>query len=360
MAGQCPEPPAGSLQTAEKARRQALEETLRWGEATVAMCPPSQLIWCIPLMHNAAVLGGLVASVPESAIFPQGAGDAVVDVEQACVDLRMLAEQANLTNAALLKMQRSQSQRHRVLAEALHEFKGETLDNVREMYIRAEPELVAAIRKDDLSAAREILNKLLVAMIYRAAGNVNLIKSFFMELVVTMTRTAVESGARPEELLGANYASISQLSAIDSDEDLAQWLHQNLDHVMESIRRHRAHHRRLIAPLAMKYIQAHIDEDISRDDVARATFLSPAHFSRVLKKELGRDFTDLLNQMRIDRASELLIKTRSKIAEIALDCGFNDQTYFTKIFKKYAGMTPKEYRGKHGYEHPANVLDSKR
>jgi AraC-like DNA-binding protein len=72
--------------------------------------------------------------------------------------------------------------------------------------------------------------------------------------------------------------------------------------------------------------------------------LSPAHFSRFLKQRTGRSFTDLVNQVRVDRACDLLRRTSRSLVQIALDTGFADQSYFTKVFRRYARVTPRQFR----------------
>jgi transcriptional regulator GlxA family with amidase domain len=94
----------------------------------------------------------------------------------------------------------------------------------------------------------------------------------------------------------------------------------------------------------MAFMHENLHRDISRDQVAEVAHLSPAHFSRIFKKEMRESFTDMLNRMRIDQAAELLARTERSLCMVALDCGFKDQSYFTKVFRKYLRTTPREYR----------------
>ena len=333
-----------SSQRGRNACRRAVGEALRWGQPTVEPCPPLRLVWAVPLMHNDALLGGLVAGVSESKVFGRSKGKPGLDVRQACNALQTLAEKANLTNAALLATRRQDYHRERQRAEAIHQLKLIPCTDVRQMYLRDEPDLVAAIRKDERSEARGILNRILSAIAYQSGNRLDLMKSFFMELVVTMCRTAVEAGANPESVFGENFVSISELATIDSQQRLAPWLHDMLERIMDAIRsRHGQSPIRLLSA-AMDFMTAHCTSDITRDQVARAVHVSPSHFSRMMKHHLGRTYTDLLNQMRVNRACELLARTDMPLAAVALDSGFNDQSYFTKVFRRYSHLTPRQYR----------------
>ena len=325
-------------------RKLAIAEALRWGDPEVQAAPGDMLVWAVPLLHNAQLTGGLLAAISEQRLFPGDDGAPAIDTRAACVYLRQLAEDFNLTNAALLEARRHESHRQRQRAEAIHAYKMAEQYDLRAMYQLDEPLLIAAIRRGDGRQARALLNRLLVGLMQRAGDRVDLIKSFFMELVVTLCRAAVEAGGQPEELLGANFASISELAGISSDEELAPWLHEMLERIIAAIQSRRKQAHPAMLSLALQYMAAHAGQTISRNDVARVVSLSPAHFSRFFKKHLGRGFAEVLSEMRIERAAELIARTDKDLKAISLEAGFSDQSYFTKVFHKLRGMTPADYR----------------
>ena len=75
--------------------------------------------------------------------------------------------------------------------------------------------------------------------------------------------------------------------------------------------------------------------------------LSPSYLSQIFKQETGTTINQFIISFRMDMACSLLLKSDRKVADIAQSCGFLDQNYFTKIFKKYTGLTPSDYRGYH-------------
>jgi len=98
---------------------------------------------------------------------------------------------------------------------------------------------------------------------------------------------------------------------------------------------------------ALQFMQEHLHEEISRDQVARMASISPSHFSRLVKQTFGVSFTGLLTQWRVERARGMLLFTEKSLIQVCMDCGFSDQSYFTKVFQRVTGRTPGEYRRLH-------------
>lgn len=328
-------------------RKRAIEEALRWGEPSMLQCPEGYIIWAVPVMHNSMVIGGIVAEKVQVGISRDGGSLSPADTRRAASDLLAMAEKANLTNAALLELKRTAAERESHRAEAIHELKGQNYQSIRDIYLVEEPALIAAIKRGDSPAAREIINRILVGIYFFGRERPTLLKSLILELVVNMSRSAVEAGGDPTELLGVNYSSVSDLAKIDSEEELCAWLVSMLDRMIGAIKSNKQYPSTVLLGEAMKYMQDHLHEEISRDDVAEVACLSPSHFSRVVKSSFGHSFTDLLARMRIDKARELLMRTEKSLIQVCLECGFSDQSYFTKVFQKYAGRTPGEYRRSH-------------
>lgn len=217
-------------------------------------------------------------------------------------------------------------------------------DRIRELYLMQEPMLLAAIQRGDRGEARHIINHILVHIYSAGEERSDLLKGLLLELVVMISRAAVEAGAEQTEVLGLNFRLITELATIEDDEDLAAWLRTTLEHMISTIARQKNFTPPLLVSKAMEFMRTNLHRDISRDEVARHAGISPSHFSRLLKERTGRTFSELLRQCRVDLACDLLRTTEKSLAEIADDCGFCDQSYFTRVFQDVKGVTPKQFR----------------
>lgn len=95
---------------------------------------------------------------------------------------------------------------------------------------------------------------------------------------------------------------------------------------------------------AIVYIDSDLTADLSLSAIANNLNISPGYLSAIFKKETGQTLTDHVNRKRIKNAMLLLETTKLQIQTIAQYCGIIDMQYFTKMFKKYTGTTPKKYR----------------
>ena len=92
------------------------------------------------------------------------------------------------------------------------------------------------------------------------------------------------------------------------------------------------------------YIDFFYSDPITLQDLAERNSVSFPYLSSLFRSETGMTFTDYLNQTRISHAKEMLMHRSYSIQEISVRCGFNDSSYFTRVFKKLTGTSPVKYR----------------
>ena len=102
-------------------------------------------------------------------------------------------------------------------------------------------------------------------------------------------------------------------------------------------------HERIIAAVK-DYVERNYSKKISLEDAAKSVYISPSYLSKLIKVNTGHSFRHLVNMARVAEAVRLLELTDKSLSEIAFTTGFEDHSYFTKVFKKHMQMNPSDYR----------------
>ena len=95
---------------------------------------------------------------------------------------------------------------------------------------------------------------------------------------------------------------------------------------------------------ATDYIQSHYSEDISLDDIARAVYVSANHLSKLFSEANGISVSQYLTEFRLEMARYAIISSDKSISDIAMECGFGSFSSFSRSWKRYYGISPREYK----------------
>ena len=95
---------------------------------------------------------------------------------------------------------------------------------------------------------------------------------------------------------------------------------------------------------AQEYIRHNYRKDLSLEEMSRQMDMSPYYFSKLFKEVTGSNFVEYVTGVRMKRARELLLEGGKSIKQICAEIGYSDPNYFSRIFKRYEGCTPTEFR----------------
>lgn len=343
----------------------------RFGDFYVFFCPFGLVHWAAPVLKEGTLAYGLVAgpvlmSTPDDALIGEilahnGLGQAEIGLLRAKVatviyaaparvqDLgRMLfAVAASLTagETALAERRVIQAQQASI-GQVLQDLKKTDGDGAYPLAL--EKELILKIRLGDKPGAQELLNRLFGYLFFQRGNDLESIKIRLIELVVLLSRGAIEGGADNEVIFGLNYRFLREIESLRSVDEIAAWLAKVMARFTDCVFNLSNVKNKDVIYKAVAYLRGNYMRPISLADAAREVHLSPSYFSRIFKEEMGRNFRAYLNGLRVENSRSLLADESVPLAEVAGMAGFQDQSYFTKVFKRLTGVSPGEYRRTRG------------
>lgn len=194
-------------------------------------------------------------------------------------------------------------------------------------------------RKQAKKALRELLNE-----IFDSKASIETVKACVLELLIVLSRSAVEGGANLDQLTLLNFKGINGLTGCHAKEQVEQWMLESLDTFMDNMLKNRSSLNIRVINKACDYIMENCHKNISLEEVAQTVHLSHFYFSRLFKQEKGCNFVDFITKVRIDRAKIMLQNPDYTIVHIAAEVGYQDASYFCRVFRHATDMTPKQYR----------------
>lgn len=200
--------------------------------------------------------------------------------------------------------------------------------------------------KADREGALSCANEFFDWMLARERKAMDNIEIKVLELVMRLERRAFEAGnMRYGFHYRENYLStLKEAEAAAGAEGLRRWFLEKTREICDTISTSREKGYENVVSRVKSYIDGNYAKDISLDDVSRMVDISPYYFSKLFKREVGENFIEYVTRTRIKNARRLLEDARYSIKEVCVMSGYSDPNYFSRIFKKYEGMTPSEYR----------------
>ena len=210
--------------------------------------------------------------------------------------------------------------------------------------LQLENDLRQAVQHQEKGRARELLNQLLRYVYSPHPDQFELIRSRAVQLATMLAKiaAAVESTSGEERIYRREH--IPALKAAQTleqvDETLARMLHLYVDYAFDfnEIKHSDTVYR------AMEYIRTNFGRKITLEEIASYVHLSGSHLSGTFHKETGQTISAYINHVRIEKSKQLLAATQTPIAEVAALCGFEDQSYFSRVFRQSTGVSPKRFR----------------
>jgi len=210
--------------------------------------------------------------------------------------------------------------------------------------IKKEEELLGAISRGDIITARALLNEILGHIFFHSGQDLEVIRSRVIELIVLLSRAAVKGGADADMVFSMNYDYFQEIEGIHTVENLTYWLSEVMSKFTKTVFTFSNAKHVDVLYRSVLYIKSNYMKKITLEEVARQVYLSPTYLSKIFKDETGYNFNTYLNMIRIEESRRLLLDSNIDLVDISSLVGYEDQSYFTKVFKKLVGQSPGKYR----------------
>ena len=211
-----------------------------------------------------------------------------------------------------------------------------------------EKELVEKLRQGETRSAKLILNDILAVLFFTGAKDFKFIQYRIIELIVLISRAGSSSGINAKTVLETNNSYINEIQEASDIEELTLSISRIIDDLSMQINSFQGIHHPSALKRAEYFILENFTRKISLEEIAKASGFSAPYFSTIFKEEMGENLSRYLNRLRVEKARIMLTETNYALSEIARASGFEDQSWFSKIFKQYTGISPGKYRSQGG------------
>lgn len=362
--------PEGEKKCQDSYRRASLEAA-KWEEPYFFRCHAGLVIWAVPIMIQGVSVGSIICGQvlmwePDRFFF-QELEKLNVEVEsmeslkdkacklevisparsQAAADMLFVVVnhivKRNIHSLEEINATRLQQQKIRC---ELEERKRKNLPDLSDYdtYLKNERKFLRYIRLGDRTRANQTLQSLLTDLYTKTVGDIETIKARILELSTLTSRAAIEGGANTEQIMMLLKEFNQEIEGIERVEKFFYKIQRIVETFLEGIftlanKKHLA-----IVKNARDFIMENYSLPLTVTNVSQHIFVSPSHLSRLFREELDCTINDYLTRVRMEQAVEIMKKPEYSVAQVSKAVGFQNQSYFAKVFRKYIGVTPLTYK----------------
>ncbi|KJS46628.1 PocR ligand-binding domain-containing protein [Desulfosporosinus sp. BICA1-9] len=362
--------PEGEKKCQDSYKRASLEAA-KWEEPYFFRCHAGLVIWAVPItiqgVSRGSIICGQVLMWEPDHFFFQELKKLNVGIKnfeelkskacklevvsparsQAAADMLFVVVnhivKRNINSLAEIDATRLQQQQIR---REIEERKRKNLPDISDYdtYLKKERKFLRYIRLGDRTRANQTLQSLLTDLYTKTVGDLETVKVRILELATLTSRAAVEGGANAERIMMHLKEFNKEIEGIERVEKFFYKIQHIVETFLEGIftladKKHLA-----IVKNARDFIMEHYALPLTVADVAEHLFVSTSHLSRLFREELDCTINDYLTRVRVEQAVEMMKKPEFSVAQVSKAVGFQNQSYFSKVFRKYIGVTPLIYK----------------
>lgn len=210
----------------------------------------------------------------------------------------------------------------------------------------AEKSLRLRIRRGQTEEAKVIFNGLFDTLCEIHGSQLSLVKGRILELLIWLSRSVADIGAHHEDYHFLNALIYEELYGFKDTDTIQKWMLKIIEHFTEIIKESEKDQTLQAVYAVSRYVQSHFKEKITIEEIAASVHLNGSYTSHLFRKTFGYTITDYITYVRLENAKVILANPSANINDAAMESGFSDVSYFSRVFKKIEGLSPREYRNK--------------
>lgn len=221
--------------------------------------------------------------------------------------------------------------------------------NISHLSMEKEFAFYNAVKDGDVKKVKEIMLPLHNELLGKLSANkIRNLKYHLIITIALITRFCIEGGMQPEDAYSLSDIYIQQLDAINNEEDISS-LHMKviMDYTKKMSKLHRTSSFTKNTTAIMDYIYDHLHEKIYLDDIADELGMNKTYLCKMFRTETGLSIGDYIYRRKVEAAQNMIKYSDYSYIDISNILAFSSHSHFIACFKKYTGMTPKQFKDTH-------------
>lgn len=204
--------------------------------------------------------------------------------------------------------------------------------------------IVSVVKSSDKAALHAELDDVFIPLSQNRRSGFSNVRNVSLQLILLTSRLLQELNMLGPDMEKKERDLWERIFKQERMADLRQIVEEHLLQVCESIEEKRKGKPKNVIERIHALIEQRYAENLQIGDIAKEVYLSSTYMCLLFKQETGETINEFLTKVRIEKAKELLSDPRNKFYEVCFMVGYSDPSYFSKLFKKYVGLTPSAYR----------------
>lgn len=203
--------------------------------------------------------------------------------------------------------------------------------------------IIQCVKVGDCEGALKRFDEVMLELRRNMPQDMNFMLNLAAEIIIAIQTNLFERNIDINSII-PGFNLYSKLSNCNTLPDITEMMSVFIGSVASHIHSKNKTQNSAAVAIAMDHIKKNYYKDVTLNDVSVEVYMNPNYLGRLIKKETGKNFSDILSEIRIEKAKELMKDMQLKTYEISEKVGISDSRYFSQLFRKMTGFTPTEYR----------------